>query len=162
MPFTTSNTIVFFMVMNISSNPQMQNVCSIGGNAWNVGYVHNVISSNSFRMALNPYTDFSTGSLPINTPFIVMYYYSFNSGTTGLEFLRLNGTSSTKNTPATQAYNIQCNQLDIGGWSGGGRTINGGICDLLIYNYAMTETQVQSVESYLSVKWNITISKGAL
>lgn len=163
MPFTTTNTMVIFAVLNISSNPQMQNFCSTGGGNWAAGYTHNVMVSNGFQLSLNPYVDFKpTGSVPFNTPFILMYYYSFNSGTTGLEFLRLNGTSSNKNTPSTQSYNIQLNQLDIGGWSGGGRTINGGICDLLFYNYAMTQTQVQSVESYLSTKWNIAISQGAL
>lgn len=163
MPFTTTNTMVIFAVMNISSNPQMQNFCSTGGSGWATGYTHNIFVSNQFQLSLNPYGDFRpTGSVPFNTPFILMYYYSFNSGTTGLEFLRLNGTSSNKTTPATQASNIQLNQLDIGGWSGGGRTINGGICDLLFYNYAMTQTQVQSVESYLSTKWNIAISQGAL
>jgi len=163
MPFTTSNTMVLFAVMNISSNPSMQNFCSTGGSGWATGYTHNIFVSNTFQLSLNPYGDFRpTATLPLNTPFILMYYYSFNSGTTGLEFLRLNGTSSNKNTPATQASNIQLNQLDIGGWSGGGRTINGGICDLLFYNSAMTQTQVQSVESYLSTKWNIAISQGAL
>lgn len=165
MPFTTSKTMIFFFVLNISSNPSAQNILSIGG-AWASGSIHSMLNTGKFQMALNPVnlgagTFYPTGTIPINTPFIVMYYYS-TQGNVCLEFIRINGTSSNKNTPAASEVNINGSQFDIGGWITQARTINGGICDLLMYDYALSESQIWSIESHLSSKWNIAVTQGTL
>lgn len=166
---TNTTVLMYFVVMKIASNSGMQNFLSgdPAGDTWQQGSMHLVIVNGTFQVSVNynggPSNDFKPGtSVPINTPFIMLYSYSSGSGTY-TSYMRLNGTSSSKNSFSTTTFNLNAQTFDIGGWSNGSaRTIDGGICEVLVYKNALTQQQVIDIETYLSQKYNITVSQGAL
>ena len=154
--FTTCTTFVAFLSMYITSNPSMQNFMSSDGN-WNPGSMHIIFSGGRFQLSFNGGGDFGTNvSVPINTKFTVMVSYVLSGGNVSY-YLRLNGVQSSTYTTATSVTNIVANALDFGGWqingSDGGRTINGGIGQILLYNYTPTASQITAIESYMMSKW---------
>ena len=111
----------------------MQNFFSSTG-GWTTGSMHLIFNGN-FQLSLNSSSnDFGTGiAVPINNPFILMVNFSSATGAM-VSYLRLNGTSSSKFTHINSVITLQTGGFDFGGWSLGGRTINGGLSEILIYN----------------------------
>jgi hypothetical protein len=151
------SNITIFYVFKITSNSNMQNFFSSTG-GWTSGSMHLIFSGN-IQLSLNSSSnDFVTGiAVPINVPFILMVNFSSATGSM-VSYLRLNGASSSTFTHINSVLTLQTNGFDFGGWSLGGRTINGGLSELLIYNSTLTLAQIKTVEDYLSKRWNIIVS----
>ncbi len=158
LPLVGHNIAYYFIVAYITSRT-FSNILSgdPNGGLWSSGSTHMVLTSSNFQVSMNTAADLTTNlSIPLNTPFVVMYYYNTNAG--GTMYARLNGVSSNKLTHGvTNAQNSQ--QLDIGGWSPQSRTITGGISEVIIYTSALTDDKVWAIESYLATKYNIAVGQ---
>ena len=89
-----------------------------------------------------------------NTPFIVMGRRVSGSGTVAVD-AKWNGASYAG---TTSAYGT-VDRFHIGGnsYDSGSQYYNGYICEVIVYNTNLSDTQVEQVELYLSRKWNIPL-----
>jgi hypothetical protein len=120
---------------------QRNNVSS----AWQ-SWVGNAAGDNWFNPNQISYTD--------NTPQIVTLRKGSSTVT-----LYSNGTSSGDVTISDQSIRqVGYLGLNIGSWRAGGfsdRHYNGEICEIVVYNRALSLTEVKQVHTYLGQKWGI-------
>jgi hypothetical protein len=107
-------------------------------------YYANADSSGFLDTAASPwtYTDNIIQLLSLN-----------KSSSTAIPYI--SGTAQTARTVrATTAQNTT--GLVIGTWGQGGRNYNGDMCEILIFNRALTTTEMKQVHTYLGQKWGIS------
>ena len=65
------------------------------------------------------------------------------------------GTAQTARTvhATTSQYTTG---LVLGGWGSGGRSYNGDMCEILIFNRSLTLKEMKQVHTYLGVKWGVS------
>ena len=68
--------------------------------------------------------------------------------------VRLNGTSGT---PTTNVHAHDEMRHEIGSILGGASPLNGNIAELLVYDRALTDSEIETVEDYLATKWGIDV-----
>jgi hypothetical protein len=66
----------------------------------------------------------------------------------------INGTAMNTKTGTTGPYT----GMSVGGMQNGGQIWGGFICEILIFNSALTSSERQVVEGYLANKWGLTAS----
>ena len=147
----TTGFTQFFVFNNVSA----PSTCVVGGLA------QSGASSNFVQLAEDKFgfggggtaTVVSTAVRP-NTPFIVMGRRVSGSGTVAVD-AKWNGVSYAG---TTSAYGT-VDRFHIGGnsYDSGSQYYNGYICEVIVYNTNLSDTQVEQVELYLSRKWNIPL-----
>jgi hypothetical protein len=157
------SSITIFFVMKVPSFNSMENFFSSTG-PWAPGSLHLILNPTgyfqiSFNSTINDFV--TTTQVPLNTPFILMVNLG-NLGGLMTSYLRLNGIQSSIFVHNPYAMNINTTTLDFGGWSQGGRTINGGISQIVIYNRNLQESEIRQTEYFLSTRWNISIYNSIL
>lgn len=159
MVFTNSVTAIVFIKPGTQNNAYAnildQDHGMDGANGWVIqrnnvssawlSWVANAAGDNWFNPNQVSYTD--------NTSQIV----TLRKGSSTLT-LYSNGTSSGDVAVANQQIR-QANYigLNIGYWrAGAGRFYNGEICEILVYNRALSLTELKQVHTYLGQKWGIS------
>jgi len=126
------------------------------GQGGNYGFVIQRVSTNTqFYYANGNGSGFiDTSASPWNYTDNVIQLLSLNkSGTTGTPYT--SGTAQTSRTVYANTAQYTTG-LAIGTWGyGGGRFYNGDICEILIFNRALTTTEMKQVHTYLGQKWGI-------
>jgi len=158
--FINIKDITFFFVAKVTTGTG--HFLSSSG-TWVSGSMHLAMGTN-LLIAVNStkgtsYDNNNTSiTIPMNTPFIIMINV-FSTASSTSSYGRLNGVSTTAFVHnSTTALTLNTTAFDFGGWSAGGRTMTGGLSEVLMYNSTLTLTQIKSVESYLSTKWGIAVT----
>jgi len=150
------NTATFFFVMQFSSYSGANQFLSTDG-AWVPGSIHVFAANGSLQPCLYNSQAPVGLTIPLNTPFILMINYSTIGPST--TYARYNGVSSSVYNFGSSSGPLLTSNIDIGGWSeDGGRTIRGGISEILYYNQSLTATQISQAEGYLAWKWGLQTS----
>ena len=98
----------------------------------------------------------SPNAADLNTYYIAVLRYG--AGGTETNMLRINSEVSAITNTAVESFNDLGTQ--IGADQGGGllnNTLTGNIAEVIVYDRALPDTEVQQVESYLAIKYGITI-----
>jgi hypothetical protein len=98
----------------------------------------------------------SATSYPLNRQTILGGTYNNPSA-----ILYLNGLSTSSQSYTGWNTNATANAY-VGGISGGSNIWNGSIGEVILYNRALTSTEMQQVTSYLGLKYGITADSGRL
>lgn len=109
-----------------------------------------------YNSGLQPYYTTTKYDVPFNSTSPRMdYLYIPNVGATGLVGY-LNGVAPANTDSANYSGGSYAGQTF---WVGQGASgvISGNICEVIVYNVALTATQRQQVEGYLAWKWGITL-----
>ena len=147
----TSGFTQFFVFRNVAA----PSTCVVGGLA-QAG-----ASSNFVQLAEDKFGFGGGGTATVvssavrpHTPFIVMGRRVSGSGTLAVD-AKWNGVSYAG---TTSAYGT-VDRFHIGGnsYDSGSQYYNGYICEVIVYNTNLSDTQVEQVELYLSRKWNIVL-----
>ena len=162
MVFTNSVTAIVFIKPG-AQNYDYANILdqdhamSGGGNGWVIQRVSNASVWQSWvsHASGNDWFNPNQISYANNTPQIV----TLRKGSSTIT-LYSNGTSSGDVSIADQQIR-QANYygLNIGSWRAGGfsdRHYNGEICEIVVYNRALSLTEVKQVHTYLGQKWGIS------
>lgn len=134
------------------------NMTASSGNPGPFGYVSSG-AGNNYGIVMQYNTGFTGGLQPFqsvissftsSTPRID-YLYAQSNGTNMVGFV--NGTSATVSATTYGGYS---GAFYVGYATNG--YISGNICELLVYNVALSESQRQQVEGYLAWKWGVRSS----
>ena len=165
--FSGIKDITFFFVVKAAPLSGYYGHILSSSGTWITGSMHLMMCSTTnanFFIAINSAgggtndNNITNVAAPSNTPYILMINV-FSTATTTSSYLRLNGVSSTPFVHnATTALTLNTTAFDFGGWSAGGRTMMGGLSEVIMYNSNLTLTQIKSVEAYLSTKWGIAVT----
>jgi len=115
------------------------NIIPLAGNS--AGGIGAYIVNSASYAAVTPYT--------ANSWSILSSLITPSSVTT-----KINSTSSTQSILYTGK---SVTKAQIGFINSSSETINGNIAEVLFYNSALTSPQIQSIESYLSSKWSVSL-----
>ncbi len=98
----------------------------------------------------------STNAADLNTYYIAALRYG--AGGTESNMLRINAEASPVTNTTVQGFNDLGTQ--IGADQGGGafnNTLNGNIAEVIVYDRALPNDELQRIESYLAIKYGITL-----
>jgi hypothetical protein len=140
------------MVVYTSLNGYYSQFFSTSG-TWSSGNIH-LFSLSGFRLqvAVNPGIDvFKDQAFTNGVPFVFILTGSISGGMATLSSY-VNGTAFVEATGAVASFNLSA--VNAGGWSDDvNRTLNGGIQSMIIYNAALSTSDRQTLEGYLTWKW---------
>lgn len=129
-----ANTGRFALFTETTNNPYVLSQNIDGGTTLFTSYS---IQPNTFAIQTG-IGDFSNGK-------VVQYWNGSLVGTS------TGGTAS--NSSNTNSTNIQ-----IGKWPAGTSNLNGDIAELIVYNRVLTDSELNDLHNYLSVKWGVTLA----
>ena len=160
-PTTTTTDITLFIVMKRSSsatrtNTNMSILSSIG--TWQTGSIHLYYKrvSNNLSISINsPSIDnVSSDSIVAGSSYVIVVNITSTGGC--ISSFRLNGTASSSTlTHSSSAVDLR-GFFEIGGWSvDTGRTMDGGISEIIQYNRSLYTSEMQMQEARLAWKWGL-------
>jgi len=94
-----------------------------------------------------------------NTYFMMSHVLDLTNGTAAERIAsRINGGAAIKNNTDTDSPSASnaTNDLQVGASGNNTGLLDGDICEILIYNSALSDTDREAVENYLLAKWSIT------
>jgi hypothetical protein len=130
-------------------------------------YGANTGFSNLYSGSASTYrTDYSCGAPCTSTPYLFTSVFSINtSNNTITSTLKGNGSQVNQRTgfnPSGSPYTFGIDQFYYGGTrsgampGGGTNYFNGDYAEIVIYNYALTCRQIESLEDYFRGKWALS------
>lgn len=140
-----NNTGFVVIKQSIGSTPERIINLSVSGTKYLIQY-----GSNNFRFYNNLSFDFVAISATTTNYNIVTYSLDLP-----LQSISVNGGVSNTDLAGVFVPGIDAALI---GSSGGGNFLTGNIAEIIIFNRSLTTTERKFIKSYLSYKWNITLS----
>jgi prepilin-type N-terminal cleavage/methylation domain-containing protein len=100
----------------------------------------------------------ATGSVAINTDYIVSFIRNFSTASSKVWFNNVNIINSS---PVTSGFDNTSGRFSVGSLYGAANFMNffnGYIGEIIVFNRALKQSQKQDIESYLAKKWQINLS----
>jgi len=160
----TTRDVTFIMAVKVLSSTGTTN----GGNFLDqrkeaTGWALNAISSVTFLSGdVSPNSTVNiSNTFPLNTTMVVTYQTKLNTTAAYVNSVLIGSMSSTLNIPSADTKYITIGALtDVIGSSANQITYSAAceFSELMMFNYYLSSTQRQQVESYLSTKWGVQVS----
>ncbi len=143
---------VFFISQKLASQPVGRLFDgNIGNNLW----AHWNNFTNSIYIEGNP-SNYNSG-IATTTGTQTLHLHSYKRAASGSLEARADGTSLATFAGTNSASGIRID-IDQGNYSSGGEHSNARVGEMIMYNAAITPTEVSKVESYLAVKYGLTVA----
>lgn len=147
---TCSSLTLFMVVQTATNNTSGGERQYFGTNgSWNTGNIHFFTSQLSLNGNSSGSTDTAITTVSDSSNCIFTIRINSNYTTN----YRINGV--LKNTINMGYSSMNISQIDLGGWNSGGRVYGGYIGHAMLFNSALSDTDVNNVEQYLSYRWKI-------